>query len=115
MPTGGYAAWDRPFTALQVALLVVAFAIPCISGALVVASVFMLLPHDPMDFGLFVGDGMFLSAALNATNLAAVFGISRARTGPARFVGVLEIAGLLSGIYLAVLVVLAGWFGRLGG
>ncbi len=115
MPIGGYASWERPFTVPQVALLVIALAIPCVSGALVVASVFMLLPHDPLDFGLFAGDGMLITAALNVTVLAVVFGISRARTSPPRFLGWLQIAGLLSGIYLAVLVVLAGWFARLGG
>ncbi|HYU05885.1 MAG TPA: hypothetical protein VEM77_01725 [Thermoplasmata archaeon] len=53
--------------------------------------------------------------AVNLGNVGVFLGISRARIGPARFRDLLSIGAVLSGVCLAVVVVLGGMSASLGG
>ena len=51
----------------------------------------------------------------NLANLLAFVGLHRARAGPEPLRSALGVGAVLSGICLSAVLVLAGWFSRLGG
>lgn len=114
MLTGSYVIGERPLTAQHLALVTVAWAIPCASGALLIVSLFLLLPTGLLDFRS-SANGAIITAILNVANVASVYSVLRGRIGPSRFRDWLGVAGILSAGYLSVLVVLAGMAVRLGG
>jgi len=100
---------NRILRPVHLAGALVATGVPVLSGALLIGSPRFFAFQD---YTLVVMPAVFVA---NLTNLVLSLGISRARTGPERFRGLLSIGAVLSGICLAAVAVLGGMFASLGG
>ena len=100
---------NRVLRPVHLAGALVATGVPVLSGALLIGSPRFFAFQD---YTLVVMPAVFVA---NLTNLVLSLGISRARTGPERFRGLLSIGAVLSGICLAAVAVLGDMFASLGG
>ena len=83
--------------------------LPIATGAVLIAALFSpnLWTSVPLV--------MLVVFVANLANLLAFVGLHRARAGPEPLRSALGVGAVLSGICLSAVLVLAGWFARLGG
>ena len=101
--TGGVGLRAGPAAAALAAL-----AIPLLSGAFLVAALFVVFGYQIVPLVIILG------FAVNLSNLLLILLALRYRAISIRLRSLMVMAAILSGVYLSTLMVLLGWFSMLG-